>query len=111
MINIIITNIVSVILGLGGALIFYKSRNRKEGAEAYKLELDGLKDEIIFLNERLEKLRIETGKLRDDFVTLKEYSMNLELELISAKKNNRISKSYACKSRDCTRRQVDQIIQ
>ncbi len=109
MINIIITNLVSVVLGLGGALLFYRSRSRKEGAEAYRLELDGLKDEITFLNERLEKLREETGKLRDDFVVLKEYSMNLEVELIGAKKYNKLTKSLACHSSECNHRKVDSV--
>ncbi len=100
-INIILTNLVSITLGLGGALLFYRSRSRKEGAEAYKLELDGLKDEITFLNERLKSMREETSQLIDCFVDLRKHAMELEVSLINAEKSVRIAQSSACYSSEC----------
>lgn len=38
MIDLILTNIVSIVLGLGGGIIFYRSRRRKESAEATSSE-------------------------------------------------------------------------
>ncbi len=111
MIETIISHLVSIIIGLGGALLFYRSRSRKEGAEAYNLELNGLKDEVEFLNERLEKLREETGRLRDDFVKLKEHSMEQEIQLIDATKQVRVLKTAACYRNECTLRQATQILQ
>lgn len=39
LINLLLSNAVSILLGLGGAVIFYRSRRRKESAEATGAEL------------------------------------------------------------------------
>ncbi|MEG1649826.1 MAG: hypothetical protein RR277_08055 [Rikenellaceae bacterium] len=73
LINILISNAVSILIGLGGAILFYRSRRRKESAEATGAEaqaqgllLAQYETFIDTLNGENKSLKLEIADLRTE---------------------------------------------
>lgn len=101
LINLLLSNAVALILGLGGAVIFYRSRRRKESAEATGAELqtqgalvNQYETFIDTITQREKELRVELTEARKHeaierervVVAYKECSeVRVELEILRGK--------------------------
>lgn len=125
LINLLLSNAVSILLGLGGAVIFYRSRRRKESAEAtnaevqaqgllltqYETFIDTLNCENRNLKSEIAELRTETREARSQeakerervVVAYKERSDALvDLEIIRGKYS--LAEWNKCDQLNCTKR-------
>lgn len=121
--------IVSVILnfvlatGLMGTLIFYRSKARKESAEADRAELEnrqtefGLQRESVqFLGRQIQEAYAEVDKLqdiinrkRDQIIELISQCKRLEIDLIMADNRRCKAEMLACHNQNCAVREVGEV--
>ncbi len=99
--NILVTNIVSLVIGLGSGVLFYRSRSRKESAEATTSEhsaesvaIENMRESAVEwrdiaesrekkINEKEKKIDAlyrEKRGYRDEIYSLQQKVNNLELE-------------------------------
>lgn len=120
-------DIISVILnfllatGLMGTLIFYRSKARKESAEADRAEIENRHSEfslqresVQFLGSQIQEAYAEVDKLqeiinrkRDQIIELISQCKQLEIDLIKTENSRRKAELFICTNMNCTSRCSD----
>lgn len=104
--------------GLAGVLLFYRSKRRKESAEATHVEMgnrqvefDIHRQSIEFLSGQLSEAYCEVSKLqdivndkRDDIIKLIRQTKQLEIDIIERENLIRRAALVACYRGDCNER-------
>lgn len=113
----IISSVLNLLLGSGlaGVLLFYRSKQRKESAEATQAEMgnrqvefDIHRQSIEFLSGQLSEAYAEVSKLqdivsdkRDDIIELIRQTKQLEIDIIERENLIRRAAIVACYKKDC----------
>jgi predicted RNase H-like nuclease (RuvC/YqgF family) len=105
-------NLISILFGGAGlvgffvSLITIREAKRLKAAEASHAEIqnfqstvDGLKSQIQFLNEQMDKIQYELREARNDYFKLSQENNNISIKY--SKKKLCISKAYECNQKDC----------
>lgn len=104
--------------GLAGTLLFYRSKARKESAEADRAELENRQTEfslqresVQFLGAQLQEAYAEVDKLqdiinrkRDQIIDLIRQCKQLEIEQITTENQRKKAQMFACFDTECTAR-------
>ncbi|MFI3323033.1 MAG: hypothetical protein R3Y50_11020 [Rikenellaceae bacterium] len=119
MVEFIVTSIVSVVVGLGGGLIFYRSRNRKESAQATESEYTAESVAIANMREsavewkqiaenRERKIEMRDKKIDQLYMEKsgdRDAINNLQLQITSLKLENQELAFKNCNVKKCALRE------
>ena len=81
--------IITSILTAGGTALGYIFGNRKNRAEAEKLEIQNFKEVISVYTEAIHDLKVEVNELKEKVIKYQRHIENLETELCSLRNEMR----------------------